>query len=138
MISSELVANVAGSPSLPSGLDQLVHVALVGGGEHVGRSASSTICGDEVRRGGEVERDVDVRVLAASNASPISSNASVSEAAANTVMSPDGGCAGTLPAAQRTTARPIDSSNVAACHSGRIVSKSMFRTSVADYVTSSR
>ena len=44
------------------GLDELVHVALVGGGEHVGRRTLVDL-GHEVRRRGEVERHVHVGVF---------------------------------------------------------------------------
>ena len=101
----ELVLDEARRIGGRSGFDDLVHVGRVGRREDVSRRAGE----DLLAQGGrarEVERRRSTPSLAPSNAAPISSKASVSDAAANTVMSP-------------STSSPASSSSLHAANSNR-------------------
>ena len=87
---SELVGgeDVTGSPPLSAGVGELVHVRLVGRGEDVGRGALVICVTRSTRR--RSRTSTLASGLAAVKAAPISVNASVSDAAANTVIAPGG------------------------------------------------
>ena len=68
-----------------AGVLELLHVLLVGRGEHVGGPALSSICCDEDRRAVEVEVDLRCRGARPRTPRPSAVNAGVSDEATNTL-----------------------------------------------------